>query len=704
MSIRKFANKEYWWIPIALGLAAYLTFVGFRALNPLNIAWLQVGDPATHYLGWAFFRNSPWQFPLGLNPNYGMHLSSSIVFSDSVPLFAFFFKIFSNYLPEPFQYLGIWLLSCFLLQAWFVWLLLGLFNKDVLVKTIGTCLLLVVPPLIFRLPMHSALVGHWVILAAIYLTLKPNLSHSFLKWNCLLILAVLINFYFIPMVFALWAASLFQSYLIAKKIQPTRVALELIASIFSILMTMWVAGFFSISMLSMDTYGFSQYRMNILAPFNPMGWSYLLPDLYINSNKNEYEGFNYFGLGIIFLLATLVMRPHDLLNRLSVSIRSYPILFIALIALTLMAISNNIGIGSENYLISTPKFADFLLGIWRSSGRLFWPAWYVCVLFILVGVIGSYKNKYKCIAILFIALFLQLADSFVAWRQIRERLNQNPASQFNFALTNSFWRNAPEQYKNVVRLPGEGRVPDWATAAYFASQNNMVTDSVYLARINKDILRQKNEQLWHQIHTGQYQSDTLYFVENYAVIPVLAHLNVQDNLYRVDGINLLVPNYKDCAICNEGKGFELINSLVPTYDLDQKIIFSREGINLIPFVLIEGWYYPEPWGVWMDSRSAKLLLPLPKNAQKLEISARAFISKPNSFQPINIVVNGEKLPQIELTQPENNLISINITPKAIKEGYLQIEFVPTNPARPIDLGMGNDDRLLSIGLVSATFH
>lgn len=51
------------------------------------------GDPATHWLGWQFFRNSPLlQWPLGANPDYGMEIGSSIIFSDSIPLLAFIFK------------------------------------------------------------------------------------------------------------------------------------------------------------------------------------------------------------------------------------------------------------------------------------------------------------------------------------------------------------------------------------------------------------------------------------------------------------------------------------------------------------------------------------------------------------------------------------------------------------------------------------
>src|SRR3990167_5290282 len=129
-------------LPLLIGVVAFFLIIGPRALNPQNIAWLGNGDPATHYLGWAFFRQSPWTFPIGLNPSYGMELGNGIIFSDSNPLLAFLFKPFASLLPMPFQYFGLWLLTCFVLQAWFAWKLVGLISSHVGVRAVSTALFL----------------------------------------------------------------------------------------------------------------------------------------------------------------------------------------------------------------------------------------------------------------------------------------------------------------------------------------------------------------------------------------------------------------------------------------------------------------------------------------------------------------------------------------------------------------------------------
>jgi hypothetical protein len=102
---------------------------GPTILNPENAAWLTDPDPATFLFGWRYFRAAPWSWPPGLNPDYGLGVSSSIVYSDSIPLFALPLNIVRSLWDIP-QFAGIWLLACFVLQALFGWLLVGLASTD----------------------------------------------------------------------------------------------------------------------------------------------------------------------------------------------------------------------------------------------------------------------------------------------------------------------------------------------------------------------------------------------------------------------------------------------------------------------------------------------------------------------------------------------------------------------------------------------
>ena len=199
--------------PLLLGAIAFFIVVGFEPLNPLNAGWI-LGrlDPTQHYLGWLFYRNGPWTIPIGLNPLFGQDLSSSIVYSDSIPLLAIPLKAISFVLPEKFHYFGLWIFGCFILQAWLAWKILGIYTKDTALKLFGCGLFVFFPPMLWRINTpaggHAALVGHFLILWALYLILRPSQKKSPLLWILLLSLSVLTHFYLFTIIALLWITHL----------------------------------------------------------------------------------------------------------------------------------------------------------------------------------------------------------------------------------------------------------------------------------------------------------------------------------------------------------------------------------------------------------------------------------------------------------------------------------------------------------------
>src|ERR1700722_3516117 len=193
-------NRIEYLTPLLLGAVAFFLVMGEKILIPTNIAWLKDPDPATYYLGWSFFRETPWMLPPGANPNYGLDVASSIFYTDSIPLLALVFKVFSPWLPAAFQYWGGWLLVCFMLQALFGWKLIGLFTEDRWVKLLAAGLFVFSPPFLFRLNGHYALCAHWLVLAALYLCLSPTKLPKTFLWPALAFLAAGIHSYLFAMV------------------------------------------------------------------------------------------------------------------------------------------------------------------------------------------------------------------------------------------------------------------------------------------------------------------------------------------------------------------------------------------------------------------------------------------------------------------------------------------------------------------------
>ena len=165
---------------------------------------------------------------------------------------------------------------------------------------------------------------------------------------------------------------------------------------------------------------------------------------------------------------------------------------------------------------------------------------------------------------------------------------------------------------------------------------------------------------------------------------------------------------------------ELAQKLLPISIINTPILFSRGTKEPTPFVLSSEWAFPEEWGTWSTGRFARLTLPLPfvsgslNNAtdktinssppSELVLDVRALVNTQHPILHLKIIINDHQTQDLNLTQGDNNLITIPIT-KSIKEaGFVQIDFEFLNPVKPKDIGMGSDDRLLSIGLKSAIFH
>ena len=87
-------------------------------------------DVQQHYAGWLFYRQSPISLPLCETDHLNWPDGTSIAFTDSIPLFAAFFRLLSPLLPGIFQYFGLYTALCFALQGGFAALLAGLFARS----------------------------------------------------------------------------------------------------------------------------------------------------------------------------------------------------------------------------------------------------------------------------------------------------------------------------------------------------------------------------------------------------------------------------------------------------------------------------------------------------------------------------------------------------------------------------------------------
>lgn len=539
---------DSWLLPVLLGALACLLITGGAMLLPGNIHWLVQGDLAQSYLGWAFYRHASWSWPPGVNPLYGAGLHSSIYYSDSIPLLAMLLKPWATWLPEPFQYFGLWVLACFVLQAWFAWRLLGLVTPSAIVKAMGVLFFVFAPPMLLRLGGHMALVGHWIVLAAIYLCLRPDRRHQTMWWAILLVVAMMVHAYLFAIAGAIWLADVAQRYRMlalsstdtfASRWRMLLPGMVLVGAV--VMLAAWIAGLFVVSGQGTQAEGFGYYKMNVLAPINGAGWSHL--GLNFPQAAGEYEGFNYLGVGGIALILSAavvaMLRPRASQDR-----RVTRPLWVVAALLAIAAITCNIGMGTAQWLVPLPeKWRMALSHIpLQSTGRLFWATYYVVLLAALYVLLQRCSVRWQVI-VLSGALILQCIDLAPGFANLRTMLSARTHDDAIPGMHGDFWDEAGQRY-TLLRVLPLSKPADWEQLAFYANSHRMGMDGVQLARIDLDRFMILYNAGQEALLGDKLDPHTLYLLDDREVTVARAAVPAAHaTLFRLDGKNVLAPEW-----------------------------------------------------------------------------------------------------------------------------------------------------------------
>lgn len=123
---------------------------------------------------------------------------------------------------------------------------------------------------------------------------------------------------------------------------------------------------------------------------------------------------------------------------------------------------------------------------------------------------------------------------------------------------------------------------------------------------------------------------------------------------------------------------------------------------------LSSWSSQEDWGVWSAGDFVEIYFPLSdpslQNARELILNVNALITPIHPSQKVKIFINGVADKEVTLIKTLNNSIVIPLTQKDLSQANLNIKMELPDRARPKDLGIGNDDRQLAIGITSAVFR
>lgn len=490
---------------IAVLFIFYFHF-SFSILDFSHITWLLQWDWGTHFMGWHFYRFEPWHFPLGKIENYFYPLSTNLAYTDSIPLLGIFFKSINFLLPENFQYIGLWFFICYFLQMFFATLIVKQL-KTTLIPSILIVLFFTFSPVLLARSAHPALNAHWLILASIWLFTLPfnqvTKKRIVLLQFLILILSIYIHPYLSLIVFAFLIQMLFNGYFISKILSLKQSFVYLVLAGLTIIVNMYLIGYIGTGEnMTFHADGYGLFSMNLNAIFNPtyeFPASSLFDGFSTMGIYQSSEGFNYIGLGMIVLLAValvlVVLYRNNIFSHITHhfwSLKSkwlYLLLLCALFAI--FAISNIVTIGNQILFEYTlpPLYKSFCFAF-RSSGRFFWPVYYILFTTVFYIIVKSFRTKATLLSfILGAALLLQIID-------IRPQLNRwyFDESKSSTPAFSEDWKHLFKEFKTISFYPPFGRTykteDDYLGFCILAATTESKINIGYISRID-DFKRDK---------------------------------------------------------------------------------------------------------------------------------------------------------------------------------------------------------------------
>ncbi|WP_152024209.1 DUF6311 domain-containing protein [Flexilinea flocculi] len=536
-----------------LGILVFLAIYGVEPLRVTGSGWIFQGviesDILQHYAGWMFFRDSPWTWPLGLALNMGYPYGANISYTDSIPIVSIFFKAISAWLPEHFQFFGLYTLLSFALQGAAAALLLRLFTKEKVPALLGTAIFLFSSCMIERAFRHTALASHWLILFALFLYIKSVRNHDW-RWiggfGILNLLAIGIHPYLFVMVFVIFCAA-FLSLLIDHS-EGNCIRKKICFSFLLILLITFASGS-AIGLFENDQVkpagGFGFYSLNLNQIYNPTAkgmeqWSALLPKQ--PQEEGQEDGLYYLGAGILLFSMILFLRvislaafsPHQraaLWQKAKILTSKYFILLITCLLLLLFALSNRI---TWNQTVIAayplPDRVVSMFNIFRSSGRFFTVVYYLWFLTVIIGVFRFFKKRKNIV--LFVLLIIQICDMAPALKEKYTYFHQ----RYEKPYIAEIWTHIAQNYSKVIVI-GENR--DLQLAGWIGDHhlktNMMFSAPVHLNRFWEKTKEERDELLERIIRGEELEKDAVYLFDSEAILPeISAGLNSAYEIIRTD--------------------------------------------------------------------------------------------------------------------------------------------------------------------------
>jgi hypothetical protein len=557
-----------YYVVFAVIALLFITRYGIEVLIPTSDNWLMsaYGDWGQHHLGWIYYKEADWQFPLGKIDNYNYPAGTTVGYTDSIPLVSIFLKLFSFILPDNFQYLGLWLLISIVLTGYFAIKIIKLYTNNTIL-IIASSLLIAFNPVILYRDMHPALTAHWLIIGSIYYYLmldKNNFKETLKNQGILNMLAALINPYLLIFSLLISFTTLIKGY-IFKIFSIKKSIIYTVITLTTVLLLWVLTGMITfddkVNMEVSNSYGL--YSLNLNSFYNSDSFSKFLPSL-PRISPQQYEGYSYFGAGILILIALSIILFVFYFKQFKPGFKKLFPLLITSILFFLFALTNKVVLNDkvvlEYYL---PETIMKLGGVFRASGRFVWLIYYVIIITSIIVVIKSkLKVAFQILILSFLLLFQLYDESSLFNKTI-------PAGRYkNEKISEEKWVKLTSNFKKIITYePFNNHLSqpmDYQDLCYMALKNNLPITIGYVARESTEINNKFKDSLNLQIKENTFSDKDIYIVspKNIGVFKSAIYQNKLE-IIKLDSYYVLYSKGKklNCKIDQTLKDLEEVASI-----------------------------------------------------------------------------------------------------------------------------------------------
>ena len=480
-----------------ISAAIFCLIYGIKVLNPTYTDWLLTGGDLTqHYLGWRGYRASDWYFPIGMLDTLAYPNKTSVIFTDSIPIYAFVFKLLSPVLPDKFQYMGFFGIISFVLLGLCTARIIYPKTKNKAITILACILFMFTPVLIMRMYGHTALASQWLIVFSLDLIFNSDKYEEKRKLYTTIALmgafSAMLHIYYILMCGIILIGYLIISFLRDKNI--IKCFSLLLNYIISAAAVVWIFGGFTNT--QNEAGGLEKYSFNLNGFINSQGNSKLFKALPLCQDA-QYEGFAYLGAGVIFitLLALCIFVIKVKNKRKFFKDNFKQIIAVGLVFLISVFVAASPKITLNDMILVWLRLPNFIIEKWsifRATGRIIWIAIYIIMILGILGIAATDHKRIACI-ILLAAIGLQIYDTSDVLLAKNKRFNN--VSTYKTSLeTTDFWDRLAQnkELKHVIyyETPESkimNSITNWAL-----DNGKTVSDFYFARRLNKSDKNYKN--------------------------------------------------------------------------------------------------------------------------------------------------------------------------------------------------------------------